>query len=152
MNRQQFIASNEAIVYEPQISPARFIRPLVYLLIGIICYFFIHEEDARLLLGIAFGFLAIFRLLAGLLYILSTKYFLTNTRLIVLDGLLARRTTEIILMKCEGITYDQGIVGRLFNYGTIKATTGGVRNSFDYIKAPQELRQKINEQIDHVQQ
>ena len=152
MKHNDFIAANETIVYEPQISKAIYLRPAIYLMIAIVLYIVLPDEESKLIFGIAFAAIALIRVLAALLYQWRAKFYLTNNRLIALEGIIGRKTTEVVLKKCEGITYDQGLFGRLFNYGTIKATTGGVRNTFDYIKDPDVLRKKINEQIDLVQQ
>jgi len=49
----------------------------------------------------------------------SRKYRITNQRLFMTKGLLARRTEEIELFRVKDIKVDQGILQRLLRYGTV---------------------------------
>ena len=45
---------------------------------------------------------------------------------------------------------EQSMLGRLFNYGTIKITTGEVVNSYQFIASPIRFRTKLNETLDQL--
>jgi uncharacterized membrane protein YdbT with pleckstrin-like domain len=85
--------------------------------------------------------LAIAGLLAGAAaYIRQTasEFAVTNARVIVKTGLLARRTIEINIARVESVEVDQDIFGRLFNYGAITVIgTGGTKEPFTMIENPQ---------------
>ena len=49
----------------------------------------------------------------------SRKYRITNQRLFLTTGLLARKTEEIELFRVKDIKVDQGILQRLLRYGTV---------------------------------
>jgi membrane protein YdbS with pleckstrin-like domain len=49
----------------------------------------------------------------------SRKYRITNQRLFVTTGLLARKTEEIELFRVKDIKVDQGILQRLLGYGAV---------------------------------
>ena len=76
----------------------------------------------RIILG--FIFLGLFGL--GLLFWIDAaiKYFttelaITNKRIIAKFGLISRTTIEINLQKIESIQVNQGILGRIFNFGSV---------------------------------
>lgn len=52
----------------------------------------------------------------------TTDLGVTNKRVIAKWGLISRRTVEQRIQKIESIRVNQGVVGRLFDYGTIMTT------------------------------
>lgn len=80
----------------------------------------------------------------------NTEYYITNKRLIVKKGIMQRNTSEIRLVKCEGVMVEQSLLGRLFNFGTIKITTGEVVNTYQFIADPIRFRTKLNETLDQL--
>jgi uncharacterized membrane protein YdbT with pleckstrin-like domain len=63
-------------------------------------------------------------------------------------GLINRRTLELVLAKLETIGVEQGIPGRIFNYGTIIVTgTGGTKEPFRDIADPLEFRKHVQSQL-----
>ena len=78
----------------------------------------------------------------------TTEFGITNRRVMVKTGFIRRNTFETMLGKVEGLHISQGILGRLLNYGTVSVVgTGGSKNAFHKIKAPLELRKKVQEQL-----
>lgn len=55
----------------------------------------------------------------------STELAITNKRVIAKFGLVRRSTIEINLQKVESIQVNQGVLGRIFNYGTIIVSGAG---------------------------
>ena len=51
---------------------------------------------------------------------------LTNKRVVLKRGIISRKTEEMKLKSIETVAIDQGIIGRLFGYGTIRITGRGV--------------------------
>jgi hypothetical protein len=50
----------------------------------------------------------------------------------------------LLLPKVEAIQVDQGILGRIFNYGTITIVgTGGTKEPFRGIAKPLEFRRQV---------
>jgi uncharacterized membrane protein YdbT with pleckstrin-like domain len=58
---------------------------------------------------------------------ITTELAVTDRRVIVKHGLFRRTTMEMNLSKVESVLVDQGLMARLFDYGTIivKGTGGG---------------------------
>ena len=87
-------------------------------------------------------------LMAYIMYFFS-EYAVTNERVIMKEGMIYRKSLEIFWDKIEAIHVDQGIIGRLFNYGTITIVgTGGSHDVFSYIPKPLEFRERVQNQID----
>lgn len=74
----------------------------------------------------------------------TSEFAVTNRRVIVKTGLLARRTIEINIARVESVGVDQDIFGRLFNYGSITVIgTGGTKEPFTMIDNPQQFRRMV---------
>jgi len=77
-----------------------------------------------------------------------SEFGVTNRRVLVKVGMIRRRSVELLLTKVEGIGVDQGVMGRLLDYGTIIITeTGGTKEPFGKIAKPFEFRKRVQEQI-----
>lgn len=63
--------------------------------------------------------------LAAFLRYISTEIAVTNKRVIAKTGFITRRTVELNLPKVESIQVEQGLLGRLLNYGTIVVAGAG---------------------------
>ena len=72
----------------------------------------------------AFGLGLIFLIMAYVRY-KTTELAITSKRVIAKFGFISRRTVEININKVESIQVDQGILGRLFNYGTLLIAGAG---------------------------
>ena len=79
----------------------------------------------------------------------SDEFVITNKRIIIKTGLIARKTVEMNLSKIETVNVDQSIFGRILGYGTITIVgTGGTRESFAKIKSPLKFRRAFQELCD----
>lgn len=56
---------------------------------------------------------------------LTTELAITNKRVIAKFGLISRETIEINLQKIESIRVNQGVLGRIFNFGSIVVAGAG---------------------------
>ena len=81
-----------------------------------------------LLLGLIFlafyGLGLLFWIAAAIRYF-TTELAITNKRVIAKFGLISRSTIEINLQKIESIQINQGILGRIFNFGSIVVSGAG---------------------------
>ncbi|WP_217475242.1 PH domain-containing protein [Stutzerimonas stutzeri] len=76
-----------------------------------------------LTLGI-FGLGLLFWIAAAIRYF-STELAITNKRVIAKFGFISRTTIEINIQKIESIQVNQGILGRIFNFGSIVVSGAG---------------------------
>ncbi|OOF09324.1 PH domain-containing protein [Salinivibrio sp. PR919] len=82
------------------------------------------------LLLLGFIFLAFYGLgllfwIAAAIRYFTTELAITNKRIIAKFGLISRSTIEINLQKIESIRVNQGILGRIFNFGSIVVSGAG---------------------------
>lgn len=76
----------------------------------------------------------------------TDEFVITNKRIIMKTGLIARRTVEMNLSKIETVNVDQSILGRILGYGNIIIVgTGGTREWFPNIKSPVKFRRTFQE-------
>lgn len=79
----------------------------------------------------------------------STELAVTTKRVIVKHGFIRRQTVEINLNKVESIQVDQGVLGRVFNFGTlVLAGTGTSHAPISGISEPMAFRKAFIEAQD----
>jgi len=128
----------EQVTYRTRLHKIMFFWPVVLALLAA------PLAIGSLPAGAAFLFAAI--ALWGGIYLryVSSEFAVTNKRVIIKVGLIQRRTLEMLLSKVEAISVEQGIVGRIFGYGTIVVTgTGGTNEPFSQIADPLEFRRAV---------
>jgi uncharacterized membrane protein YdbT with pleckstrin-like domain len=95
-----------------------------------------------------FGLGLIFLVVAYVRY-KSVELAVTTKRLIVKHGFIRRQTVEINLNRVESIQVEQGLIGRLFNYGTlIVSGTGTAHAPLTGIAEPMGFRKAFIEAQD----
>ena len=76
----------------------------------------------------------------------TSECVITNRRVLIKVGLISRRTNEIFVSKIESIAVDQGIFGRLFDFGSVTVRgTGGSSDKFTLIAHPLEFRNHVQQ-------
>jgi len=96
----------------------------------------------------AFGIGLVFLVIAYVRY-KSVELAVTTKRLIVKHGFVRRQTVEINLNRVESIQVEQGLLGRLFNFGTlIVAGTGTSHAPLTGIAEPMGFRKAFIEAQD----
>lgn len=76
----------------------------------------------------------------------TSEFAVTNKRVIMKVGWVRRRSMETLLAKVESIGVDQGLMGRMLDFGTISVHgTGGTSEAFPRIGAPLEFRRQVQE-------
>jgi uncharacterized membrane protein YdbT with pleckstrin-like domain len=95
-----------------------------------------------------FGLGLIFLVLAYIRY-QTTELAITSKRVIAKFGFISRRTIEININKVESVQVDQGILGRLFDYGTLVISGAGTPQApIPGISAPMAFRRAFIEAQD----
>ena len=108
---------------------------------------FFNENFKYLILGVI---LIAFLILACRIFLyLSFEYGVTNKRLLMKKGIFRIFTSEITIDRIESIYCIQGLLGMIFNYGTIRISgIGGRAPVFFMVTKPYALRRKIVEIIE----
>ena len=93
------------------------------------------------LLGAVLLVLAVVLLFRAWLYAYSTELVVTSKRVIAKFGFIRRDTVELRHDKVESFHVKQGIIGRIFNFGSIVVTgSGGTNAPIPYIADPLKFR------------
>ena len=106
------LTKGEQVIYQGKVSIWS-LSPLI--IIGLILFF-------------VWGLGLLFWIAAAIKYF-TTELAITNKRVIAKFGLVSRSTIEINLQKIESIQVNQGILGRILNYGSIVVSGAGIPQS-----------------------
>lgn len=75
-----------------------------------------------------------------------SEFVITNRRIIIKTGFIARNTFEMNLSKIESVNVDQSVMGRIFNFGSMTIIgSGGTRETFHKISKPLKFRKAFQE-------
>jgi uncharacterized membrane protein YdbT with pleckstrin-like domain len=89
---------------------------------------------------------------AGLIRKNSTEVAVSNKRVLIKTGFIARRSIEVLLLKVESIGVNESFVCRALGYGSVVIRgTGGTLETFDKIANPNEFRKQVQQQIGMVE-
>ncbi|MCL4313322.1 MAG: PH domain-containing protein [Actinobacteria bacterium] len=111
-----------------------------------------HAPIAVGYLLVAFTCVAALRFLVVYLRWRSTRIILTSSRFSYRQGILARRSLDIVLARLNDVSFAQSIADRLLGSGKLYLETGGEKGSyaFAHIRHPASLQSIIYEQIDEL--
>ncbi len=88
-------------------------------------------------------------ILAGAVRRSATEMAVTTRRVVVKQGLLSRRTIELLLNKVEAIEVSEPTIGRMLGYGSITVIgTGGTSEPFHKIAHPLKFRSAVQQQLE----
>jgi uncharacterized membrane protein YdbT with pleckstrin-like domain len=78
-----------------------------------------------------------------------TEQGVTNKRVILKRGVIGRQTEEMKVTSIETVEIDQGVLGRIFGYGTVKVTGRGISDVvFRGVDDPMAVKRQI-ESVSH---
>src|SRR6185503_15952117 len=85
-------------------------------------------------------------LLIGWLRRVFTKYAITDQRLRISRGIIARKVQETRLDRVQNVNYTQGVIDRVLGVGTVDFDTAGTDDSdftFAWINGPEQVVQAV---------
>jgi uncharacterized membrane protein YdbT with pleckstrin-like domain len=140
------LLQGEKVLYQAQRSPvAAYSGAVVFAVTGIVLAVLLRAVP---LFGLGI-LLALIAAAGGFLQLKSSEYAVTNRRVLVKQGVIVRKSMELLLGKVEGISVDQNIAGRIFGYGSVTVNgTGGGRDPFKGVDKPFELRKAVQHQLE----
>ena len=156
--KKKNLMEGEDIVYIPQLHWIYSLKPLIYslpffLLLSILwvmdkpCirmeYTQIFNDSIRTIF--ISGLLVILLIFVYRIFLyLVCEYGITNKRLLIKKGIVRATTAEISTDRIESVYGVQGIMGRIFDYGTIAISgIGGRTLVFGTVYRPNALRRRI---------
>ena len=103
--------------------------------------------DGSVGLGIlTFAVIVAITVLAGLIKRVATVYTITDRRLNIKVGIIARKVQETRLQRVQNVNYDQGVYERVMQIGDVEFTTAGTDESnfvFAGVAQPEEVVQQV---------
>ncbi len=135
---------NEEITYQARLHWIIYALPAVVFVIAILLVL----GGGGWIAGSVLGVIAFVLFLPPWIKASSSEFAITNKRVLIKVGLVRRHSLELLLQKVEGIGVDQGILGRIFGYGTITvAGVGGTKEAFRMISNPLEFRRQVQTRL-----
>jgi uncharacterized membrane protein YdbT with pleckstrin-like domain len=142
-------SADENVVFATRFSKRLFIKPILLAIVSIavaIAFLYIPWEYR------VYGFCC-FLALAVLVFIpafskyLLSHFVITNKRIMIHHGFIARRSYEMLLSKVESIEVDQTLSDRLiWGSGTLIITgTGGTKETFPNVGEAIKFQERLNE-------
>lgn len=156
------LISGESVVYQTRLH---WIVMLRHILLGIVLFagcgallsFFLMNRSQfgdgtnHLLEGGAAALFAagVVVILAGAVRRNATEIALTTRRVVIKQGLVSRKTIEMLLNKVEAIEVREPTLGRMLGYGSITVIgTGGTSEPFHKIAHPLKFRSEVQQQLE----
>ena len=142
------LANNERIVYKANLHWWIYGRGIVLIILGILIGLADKGSQDVTAFGGLLVFCGIVSLILAFMRSSSSEFVVTNRRIMLKTGVLKRQFIELQLNRAEGLRVDQGILGRILNYGTLFVTSGGAKETFSPIANPYEFKKQINNAIE----
>jgi uncharacterized membrane protein YdbT with pleckstrin-like domain len=101
-------------------------------------------------IGIAVA-VVVLTLIVGYLRRLFTRYLITNQRLRISRGFVARKVQEARLERVQNVNYGQGFIDRLFGVGTVDFDTAGSDDAdfkFAWVAGPEDVVRAVHTAMD----
>ena len=141
---QSTLVPGERIMYRAHLHWATFLGGgVLFVLFTIVAILFVAREESQFAGFIVF-ILGVLPLAAAYIRYRTSEFAVTDKRVLIKTGLIRRHTLETLLNKVENISVEQGLLGRVLNYGTIQVTgTGSTKETFSNIADPLEFRKQV---------
>lgn len=137
----------EKVIYQSHPHWIVVFRSLVGLIL--IAAFLMMGVRHTLLIISLFSLLGFAAFLSGLIVYYSSEFGITNKRVIMKSGFISRYAFENSLDRIEGIEISQSIMGRIFDYGSIRIRgVSGTNELFSAVRYPFRFRYKVLEEIE----
>lgn len=143
------LTTGESIQYKGKVHWIIYVGAIVWLTLGLLM---IAGGKEMLPVSIIFIVLGVILGLNALIVCYTSEFVVTSKRVVMKTGFIKRHSTDVMLSKMETINVDQGILGRIFNYGTVVVGgSGGTKNGFKGVANPLEFRKRVQIGLESVQ-
>jgi uncharacterized membrane protein YdbT with pleckstrin-like domain len=143
------LLAGEQIIYRARLHWIIFGASIVMVALGLVLAILLQAiQPGYWYLGLALVGIGLLLAIGPAIRYVSSEFAVTDKRVLAKHGFIERESIETLLSKVEAIGVDQGIIGRVFDYGSITITgTGGTEESFPRISQPLEFRRQIQSQV-----
>ena len=143
------LLDGERIIYRAHLHWTIFLVPILIVLLGVALAIVLYMyEPVYWWLGAVLAGVGLLLAIGPLIRYVGTEFAVTNKRVLSKTGFIQRESDETLLSKVEAIAVDQGILGRVLGFGTVRITgSGGTEDAFDRISEPLEFRRQVQSQV-----
>jgi uncharacterized membrane protein YdbT with pleckstrin-like domain len=146
---ERHLLPGERVVYRTRLHWVLFVKPVLLILVGIVLAVVLRqvaEPPWLWMVGGAVVLAGVGWWLVHYVEVMTSEFAVTSSRLILKVGLISRYTTELLLTKVESIGVQQGLTGRVLNFGDLTVTgTGGAREVFRRVRDPIGFRNHVQQ-------
>jgi len=142
------LANNERIIYRAKLHWWIYGQSALLLIAGLVAFSFGSKGEAFKIIGGILGLFGLIGMANAYIRASASEFAVTNRRIMMKTGVTKRRLIELQLNRSEGLVIDQGIIGRVFNYGTIIIRSGNLEETFSPVADPYEFKRQINNAIE----
>ncbi len=155
------LVPGETVVYRTRLHWIVMLRHILLALVlfavsgALLSYYLHHPQlgntDKHLTAGGAAALLlcGLVAIVAGAVRRNATEMAVTTRRVVVKQGLMSRKTIEMLLNKIETIEVSEPMTGRMLGYGSITMVgTGGTSEPFHKIAHPLQFRGEVQQQLE----
>ncbi|MGH7366945.1 MAG: PH domain-containing protein [Candidatus Rokuibacteriota bacterium] len=146
---ERHLLAGERVLYKTRLHWMLFVKSVLVLLAGVVLTVLLRQvADPPWLwmVGAAVALIGLGWALVHYVEVMTSEFAVTTSRLIFKVGLISRYTTELLLAKVESIGVQQGLIGRMLNYGDLTVTgTGGAREIFPRVRDPIGFRNHVQQ-------
>jgi uncharacterized membrane protein YdbT with pleckstrin-like domain len=117
------------------------------ILIALVAAVLINLADSTGTAAVAFAAIVGITILAGFVKRVATVYTITDRRLNIKRGIIARNVQETRLQRVQNVNFDQGVYERLMQIGDVEFTTAGTEESnfvFAGVAEPEEVVEQVD--------
>jgi uncharacterized membrane protein YdbT with pleckstrin-like domain len=148
------LSSDEQVIYATRFSKRIFVKPFVVSAAAMVLAFLsksIVPEYAHYVFWACIA-VVILSLVSPFTKYLLSEFMVTNQRVIIRHGFLARTSYEMILKKIESITVNQSLSDRfIWHSGTLVITgTGGTKEEFPNVGDAVAFQEHLNEALNAI--
>jgi uncharacterized membrane protein YdbT with pleckstrin-like domain len=163
---ERYLESGETIRYRGRPSKsAALMRPAILLVVFLILNSIDHSlhnsstsatsQGAKTGSEIAVGLLLflvllflVLNVIAAIAFLSSAQYAVTDRRVIAKYGLVKRTSVDLLLSKISGVKVNQGLSGRIFDFGTVVVQSSGSNRRLILVKSPKFFHSAILAQLE----
>lgn len=138
------LTTGEKVEQRAQITKVIYVRPVFWLVVTVLfCLGGLGIVPVALFIVTAISLIRTF------LVVSTTELAVTNKRVLAKFGIIKRSTIELNLTSVESVNLEQGILGRVLNYGSLVFNgTGSSGVPVPYISHPLEFKKLVLEKAE----
>ena len=137
----------ETVVYRTRLHWIVYVPAMLWVILALLAFAGsakLQQWDTGKYVGAVLLLVGVLLAFIRWIQVASSEFAVTTKRVVIKVGLIRRHSVELLLRQVEGIGVEQGIMGRIFGYGSITvAGTGGTKEFFRQIAQPLEFRRQV---------